>query len=495
MFVPFAQWAPDSPDLSGFGRVAKNCIPEKDYYRPFPSLGALTSSLESSALGAVSLSDEEGVISTFAGDSTKLYKLIVGEFEDVSRLAGYGPLTDTKWEFAKFGNNVITTNYLDDVQVFDLANSSKFEDLGGSPPRAKHIAIVGDFVVLANLTESFLTPSGVVNNGLQWCGINDIETWTPDPATQADGQILENGEGGAIQGIAGNSNYGIIIQERAIQRMNYVGSPAVFSFELLEKNHGSSLPNSIIGVGRDVFYISDDGFYRFNGIQSIPIGKDRINQYFFNDFNTLYKDKMSVSIDPANTLVMWAYTSNDSPTEGNPNKILIYNWVSDRFALVEMELEILFQALTSGYTLEELDTISDNLDTLPFSLDSNAYKGGQLLSGAFNSDNQLAYFRGAAMIATIDTTEIEGAKNALTEITQITPMIEGRSPMAVTVKMGTRNNRENPIVYGSSLPENGFGRVKTRVNARYHQIQSTIENGFSKATGIEIDEIKQGSYR
>jgi len=348
MFIEFGEWMPDSPKLIGAALKAKNCIGEKSYYKPFPSLATDTNALDSRAFGAISFTDKTGVVYTFAGDATKLYKLSAGVFSDVSKTGGYTELTDNRWKFAKFGTNTIATNYLDNVQNFDLSGGSgtKFEDLAGSPPRAKHIAVVGEFVVLANLVDGIY---GVANNALRWSGINNITQWTPSAATQSDGQILENGDGGAIQGIVGNSNYGIIIQQRCIQRMNYVGSPLVFSFEVLERNRGTSLPNSIVVIGREVFYIADDGFYRFNGVQSIPIGKDKVSAWFFDNFDFTYKDRLSASIDPLNTVVMWAFTTNGAGTGGNPNRIICYNWISGRFTLIEVNVQLLYEALTAGY--------------------------------------------------------------------------------------------------------------------------------------------------
>ncbi len=492
MFIPFGEWMPDSPALVGAARVAKNCIGEAGYYRSFPSLGIVTSALDNRAFGALSFTDQTGVTYTFAGDKTKLYKLTAGIFNNVSKSGNYTEITDTLWKFAKFGKNVIATNYLDNPQAYNTGSSSLFADLGGSPPRAKHVAVVGDFVVLANLVDGSF---GVANNALRWSGINNPATWTPSASTQSDGQMLENGDGGAIQGVVGNSNYGVIIQERCIQRMNYVGSPAIFSFEVLETNKGAALPNSIIGVGRQVFYIDADGFYQFNGVQSIAIGKDKVSKWFWDNFDNTYKDRVSASIDPFNTVVLWSFPSKSGA--GLPDTIMAYNWISQKFTIVELSIEILFQALTEGLTLEELDSISENIDELPFSLDSSAYTGGKLLSGAFDGDHKAGYFNGAALDAVIESTEFEGAKNRFTEIAQVTPMIEGDGDTDIKVRMGKRNNRTDQVAYSASLSVNNLGRVKTRANARYHRVESTISGGFTTATGIEIDDefIKIGAQR
>lgn len=478
---------PDSPALVGAARTATNCIAEKNYYRPFPSFGSISNALTTRCFGGVSFADRAGTTFTFAGDATKLYSLSGVTFSNISKAGDYSTLTDGNWKFAKYGTYIFATSYINDLQYFNLASSSLFANAPGVPPRAKHIFVINQFVVLANLVDGTL---GTASNALRWAAIDNpasAGSWTPSATTQSDAQLLEDGDGGAIQGAVGSSTYAIIVQERAIIRMNYIGSPAVFSFEVVERLRGTPISGSVAGIGQDVFYIAEDGFQHFNGIQSIPIGQDKASKYFWSNLDNNYKDRVCSVIDPFNSLVLWAFPVAGA-TNGNPNRIIAYNYVSGHFTLIVATLEYLLQALTQGMTLEDLDSISTNLDILPFSLDSLAYTGGKLLPGAFDENHKLGYFNGSSMTAIIETTEFEGAKNRMTEINQITPMIEGDSNSAVTVRMGSRNNRTDSIAYSSSLSDDSFGRVMTRANARYHQVEATIASGFTKATGIEIDD-------
>lgn len=497
MFIPFDEWKPDSPALIGAARTATNCIAESNYYRPFPAFGSVTNALTTRCFGATSFADRVGTTFTFAGDATKLYSLTSLSFANVSQAGNYSTLTDGSWSFARYGTYIFATNYIDNVQLFNLASSTLFADAPGSPPRAKHAFIINQFVVLANLVDGTY---GTASNALRWCAIDDPASsgsWTPTSSNQAGSQLLEDGSGGAIQGAVGSSNYAIIVQERAIVRMNYIGSPLIFSFEVVERQRGTPIPNSVVGIGQDVFYISEDGFYRFNGIQSLPIGKDKVSKWFWDNFDNSYKDRVCSAIDPFNTVVMWAFPTNGAATSGNPNRIILYNWISNKFTLIETTIEYLFQALTQGLTLEDLDSISSSLDALPFSLDSLSYTGGKLLPGAFDTSHKAGYFNGADMTAVIECTEFEGAKSRLSEINQIMPMIEGDSSTVVTVRMGSRNNRTDSLTYSSSLSQNSQGYIQPRANARFHQVEATISGGFDKATGIEVDDenIRIGAKR
>ncbi|MBW4968616.1 hypothetical protein KZZ04_19995, partial [Pseudoalteromonas sp. CR1] len=69
------------------------------------------------------------------------------------------------------------------------AGSQPFVDLGGNPPRARHMGVVGDFLVLAGLPD---TPQSV-----RWSDSGDIEQWGLGlDQHEADEQLLP--DGGAV---------------------------------------------------------------------------------------------------------------------------------------------------------------------------------------------------------------------------------------------------------------------------------------------------------
>jgi hypothetical protein len=49
----------------------------------------------------------------------------------------------------QFDNFVITVQANVAPQLFDLRSSSAFADLGGAPPQARYISVVGCFIVLS----------------------------------------------------------------------------------------------------------------------------------------------------------------------------------------------------------------------------------------------------------------------------------------------------------------------------------------------------------
>ena len=75
---------------------------------------------------------------------------------------------------------------------------------------------------------------------------------------------------------------------------------------------------------------------------------------------------MRATHDPENKLIIWSYPSVNVPvnTEFN-DKMIVYHYESNRWSLVELNHEVLFNALSQGATLEQLDSLAGtNIDNL-----------------------------------------------------------------------------------------------------------------------------------
>ena len=226
--IPFAEWFPDRAPLGTPVSVATNVIPWADGYKSFPSLSTYsTNSLAATYQGGWYGRDNISNVYIFAGDISKLYHLNNGAFEDVSRTSGgaYATAYDDWWEMIQWGETIIAVNGTTDVpQVFALSPSTtNFTALGGSPPKARHIAIVREFVVLGNINDGTAYPARV-----RWSGINNSASWAVSETTQADYQDLQ-GDGGWIQKVIGGEN-GYVFYERGIWRTTYIRDSVIFSF-------------------------------------------------------------------------------------------------------------------------------------------------------------------------------------------------------------------------------------------------------------------------
>src|SRR5687768_11767078 len=103
--VPFGVWRPDAADRQSDANEAKGCVRRAGSYGPFlaPEVMDDDSVLTGACLGAATFFDSSGAPQTFAGDTSKLYRLVSGAFEDASEPGGYAAVADETWQFEQFG--------------------------------------------------------------------------------------------------------------------------------------------------------------------------------------------------------------------------------------------------------------------------------------------------------------------------------------------------------------------------------------------------------
>jgi hypothetical protein len=409
---------------------------------------------------------------------SKLYQQAPGSssYVDSTRTVGgaYATAIADWWEFVQWGNTMLATNGIDAPQVVTLGGSN-FAALAGTPPKARHMAVVRDFVVLGNTDDGTARP-----NRVHWSAINNSGDWTISANTQCDVQDLQ-GDGGWVQKVVGGE-YGLVFQERAVWKMTYIGSPVIFQFDLIERSRGAFAPQSVIGWGNMVFFLADDGFYMIvGGSPAIPIGAGKVDTTFLADLRTAYAYRVNAAIDPTNKLVMWAYPGSGS-TDGTCNKIMVYNWAVKRWArVVGMTIEALLRWAATGYSLDGLDSVSTSLDALSDSLDSRAWVGGAQNLAAFSTDHKSYTFTGTAMDAIVDTGEVQLTPGMRSSVLWARPLIDGN---AATVALRTRNRQADTAAYGSASSQDTTGICALRSNARYHsaRVATTTRSTSSRAS-------------
>jgi hypothetical protein len=487
--LEFGEWLPDLPDYENPGiTVATNVIPAGKSYKSVSGLTVYSNALSSQCLGAVLARDTSGNTANFVGNSSKLYKLASAAFSDVSKVGGYTVSTDDQWEFTLYGTQVLATQISDPIQTFTVASSTKFADLAAGAPKARHISNMRNFIVVGN---TFDATDGNVPHRVRWSAFKDPTSWTVSASTQADYNDLDASKGWVQRIIGGES--GVVFQERAISIMSYQGSPLVFRFDEVEKEKGLLAPNGAIKIGNRIFYLGIDGFYMFDGNQSIPIGDTKVNRTFFADLDQTYASKISTAIDFTNQCVFLLYPGSGH-VGGRCNKIMVYNYAINRFASISTDLEYLFSAISEGYTLDSLDTVSTSIDALAFSLDSRVWTGNTNLLAAFDSNHKLNYFTGTAMTATLETGETQLTPGNRTDVRRLRPVVDGTSA-TTTMQVGTRNKLSDTVTWGSSLSLNSTGEFCTRSNARFHRARVSVSGGFNHLQGIQILEAAKAGQR
>ena len=482
MRIPFANWQPDLQGLTNSGQQdTKNVIPNgKGGYAPVKALAQIsTTGLTGQCYGAFGALDTTGLTTSFAGDATKLYKATGGVYADVSIAGGYTVASTERWEFAQFGMRVLATQIGAAPQYYDIGSSSLFANLAGSPPQARHIAIVRDFVVFGNTTTS--------PNQVAWSGFNNSAQWTAG-TNQSDTQTLQ--DGGWIQRIFGDE-MGYIFQERAITRMSYVGPPAYFQFDTVERGRGLIAPGAAVQVGGVIYYRGQGGFYAFDGNQSVPIGMDKVDNWFTTNIQANTTALISAAYDPVNKLVAFSFVGSDATDPTYPNTILYFHTVSGEWSYAKVNHELIYNALTEGYTLEQLATPYPIIENIPVSLDSRQWTGGVAYLGAFNTSHQLTSFGGANLAALMETADQEPYEGKRSLITNVIPLTDTSS---ANVVIRSRDRFADTVTDTSSSAMQATGDCPVLSEGGYHRIQVNIDAGatWTFATGVEVDAQEAG---
>jgi hypothetical protein len=383
----------------------------------------------------------------------------------------YSALTSTEqWQFCQAGNLVFAVQANAPPQVFNLASSTAFADLGGSPPQARYCAIVGRFLVL----------SGLLSNPfrIHWSGLNDYDEWTSG-TNSSDFQDLS--DGGIVRGVAGGE-YGLIFQDSTIRRMIYApGSDVIFQIERITEDKGLFAPYSIIRADEQVFACLADGFHRIRpGGNPEPIGRERVDRTFFEDVDTTAPHLFIGANDPSNSRVYWAYKSVSGST-GLYDKILCYDYVLDKFTPVIMSGEYLTSLAAPGITLESLDTQFSSIDAMEVPFDDFSSVALTKLAG-FDSDHKAGFFTGSNLEATLETAEQTLDRRV---------RVKGARPItdAATcyVSFGKRETLQEDVTYSTEQAVNVRGLCPANVSTRIARAKLRIPAAetWEFATGVE----------
>lgn len=509
--VQFGDYKPDLAKLANDGlSVAKNTVPVVGGYSGFNALAnaSIFTALSERARGAIAGIDTAGNPFNFVGTESKLYRLQEST-DDVTRVLGgaYTVGGEGYWEFGLFQKTIIAVNGSNRPQYFTLDDSTDFKELGNPDltatvaPIAKHIGVIGTFVVLGNTTND--------PGEIHWSAVNDPFNW-PTPGTevavtvQSDRQLLF-GPGGAVQRVVSGAEVGAIFQERAIWRAEYRGGDAVFELNRVEPDRGLLIPSIAVPFGRQVFYLAEDGFYVFDYTSSTPIGRGIVDETFLADIDTSLFHRVSAVSDPDTQRIWILYPGAGHDTAGTPNKILIYDWGLNRWSHGEITAEWLTQSVHHAVTLDlpdpgtesDPDAAGDSVEfpeggvdgvsgTTTFPLgpfDNRVAAPGALRLGAWSTTHFLQQFTGAGLAAVLETGRRELVPGSRSLVSSARVMVDAVNP-TVSVSGVRRTNDTDFFTRPTRIDEDGDAPL--RKDGRFHSFRLNLGSGFSDALWMDV---------
>lgn len=486
-------------DTSG---VAWNVVPRtKQSYSPMPSFNTLaTTALNSQPLGAFSAVDKGGNVENYVGTASKLYKMNNGtkpNFVDASG-AAYTVPGGRLWSFAEADGFVYATNSSDKVQYRQIASAGAFANHPDTNcPTARFVSYIQPgFLLLGDINDP---TAGIQPQGVRWSALGNAQSFpligsSAAIAANSDWQKIA-GPHGRMMGICNDlsSCNAAVFFEQAIFKMVFTGTETIFAIDPIEQARGTPSPASIAQLGQIAYFRGWDGFYAFDGTEAIPIGNELINQYVNDDADPNYLNQTAATVDPTTGTIFWSYAGKGNSL-GVPNRILVFNPYIGRFSLITQTAgNNLFLARTLGTSLDAIDALGFNLDTLPYSLDSTFLAGGNVVLGGFDSTFKYGSFTGPNMAFTVDTTEAQLVGGAKARVRGVRPIVEGDT---CSVAVAGRNTTYAPVVFDTANAADQNGYCPARNESRYHRARliGAAGNLCTHIKGAEFD-LSQGGRR
>ena len=348
--IPFPDYAPDITPLGqADSQVIFNVVPKSDGYGPILSMTQYTQSLPAPCRGYFYGRKPDGTVTIVAGTATDLY--IMNPIDLSWTLASkggrsYGAVpTDDNWVFVQYNDLIIAVQKNCPPQKLAQSTSNSFVDLGGNPPYAGWVAIIGFFVVLTAIQEA--------GQRVQWSDLDAPEQWSAGIGLS---DFQDFPDGGSSLVVSGGDAYGTIFQEQSIRSMTYAaGSVAIFQFYRFSTQEVLFAKYSVINVSNRVFYLSAAGFREIvSTADPVDIGKDKVNITFFNDVDAAQLQLIIAAVAPTATRVYWAYKTKNGAF-GAFDRILVYDYVLNKWARVNISGEYLASLAKPGLTLENMD--------------------------------------------------------------------------------------------------------------------------------------------
>ena len=475
--IRYAKWLPDryalnAPDVAG---EASGVLPGPASYLPWPGLATFSLALASACRGAFLARKTDGGFTLFAGTQTGLYKYIGAgsAWTDVSRTVGgaYNVPNDQQWSFTQFGDYLIACNANDAPQYIAITAGTNFAVLTNAPT-ATYTQTVGDHLWFGNISS--------YPNRVMWSAYNDITGWT---VGLNDCDYQDFPDGGFVVGLT-SLEIGLVFQRGCIRRFAKTNDRSVYAFALAEAGRGLLAPASLATIGQQSFFLSEDGFYVTNGVDSAPIGVDQVDKWFQAEVN--YDRVYSVigAADPVRARVFFLFpsTSNDSVLL---DRLLCYDLATQSWTHTsDITASYIVSAATGGYTLDGLDALGYDLDSLPFSLDARFLDGGAPFLAAFNSAFKLCFFAGSNLAARVETADVQLVPTRRAFVQGVIP--EGDST-AITINVGRKERAQDSLSYGGAVAINSQGFSPQRASARFHRFRADIAAGesWNHIVGVE----------
>ena len=179
-------------------------------------------------------------------------------------------------------------------------------------PTTRHLIHLGTEITIGD-------PTSQDDMFIRFSDREGINTYTILATNTAGSQRIQDGT--KIMGAIVAKENILIWTDNALYTMKFVGAPFTFGFEQVGTNCGLIGQNSAIEIDGVAYWMSNNGFFAFDGtVNTLPCS---VEDYVYDDIDTTKGQQINAGINNLFTEITWWY-----PTQGSTfnNRYVVYNY-------------------------------------------------------------------------------------------------------------------------------------------------------------------------
>ena len=158
-----------------------------------------------------------------------------------------------------------------------------------------------------------------------------VTEWEPQTTNTAGSVRLSVGSE-IIGGIRSRQET-LVWTDSALYSIQFVGPPLTFAVNLINQGVGMIAPNACINAPNGVYWMAEDGFYRYNG--SVQRLECTVLSYVQENLNLSQLFKCFALVNKQYNEVWWFYPSTQDNT-GEISRYVIYNYLENTWSIGEL---------------------------------------------------------------------------------------------------------------------------------------------------------------
>lgn len=469
-----------SPDLEttteGILKNTDGYLPTERGLEAFPGpSNTQLATATATVIGAASIVKLGGSSRTFIGTPTEIQEAGTTTWTDVSRTGGYTN-TATRFRFEQFADETLATN---DTETLQGSVTGAFADITGSV-QCKTILVGQRQAIALNTVDGTFGDSP---DRWRTSAQDDVHDWTPSIATLAGSGRLVDTPGEITAGKFLHDDL-IVFKDTSMLRGRFVGAPEIWQFVVIEDTIGSPSQESVIHAGEaDLFFMSNNDFYFYNGAQLQSVGEPIREWFFTTQLSQTDRTKVVGVHDVRKTRILWWYPSSSGG--GALDRYVAYHYRQPKWTTGALTIQYIFELLlSSAPTYDTLGNAYATYDDLPqVAYDSNFWTDAQEFIGLFDTSQKLQTISGIGRDAELTLWDI-GQDGQKTFISRVRPRFQSIPTSAKLVRATADQLASTPS--GSSTSVMSRGKFDNEKEARWFQ-HRFISEGTTEIVGFDIE--------